>query len=203
MVSSERKDGTFRRFRRTMPAAAWIAVGLLGAAVIAPATAVAASNLVGIVGSNGARANVTSDGAVQTADASPSSFVAAYGYDLDATCNLVYTVPKGYGLVITGVTFNTLSATTTGSGYFTGLYTASTCPGDSYFLDDNPPGTGEETVPLDPGYALKSGTSIYVYAASPLESEVYVNGYLVPSKDVPKDRIPPAAVRKSSAQRRG
>jgi len=202
MARSERKDGTRRLFGRTVPAAAWIAVGLLGAAVIAPATAVAASNLVGIVGSNGARAAVTSAGALETGAANPSSFVAIYG--AQSACGLIYTVPKGHGLIVQSVTFNTLSATTTGGGFYTGLYvgkSATICTGEGYFLDNNPGGTGEISVPLTPGYALKSGTEIW--ENSTVNAEVYITGYLVPASAVPSNRIPSSAVREGSAQRRG
>jgi hypothetical protein len=187
------------RLGRRVPAAGWVAVGLLGAAVIAPASAVAASNLVGIVGSNGARAGVTSAGALQTAAASPSNFVAAFKY-APGTCQPLYKVPKNDGLVLTSVTFNTYTVPSTGGGYYTGLFTNSNCTG-GYFLDNDPGAVGETTVPLNPGMALKSGTGIYVESFSGVASEVYINGYLVPAKAVPSNRLP-AVAHASAAQRR-
>ena len=187
------------RIGRRMPAAGWVAVGLLGAAIIAPASAVAASNLVGIVGSNGARAGVTSTGALQTAPASPSNFVAAYGIT-DGTCVPIYKVPRNKGLIITSVTFNTISTPSTGGGYWSGLYTSSSCTGN-YFLDNSPGGTGEITVPLNPGLALTSGTGVYVAPQGGVEIEVYINGYLVPAAAVPSNRLP-AVTHAGAAQQR-
>jgi hypothetical protein len=200
MESSETRSGRRKLFRldRRMPAAGWVAVGLLGAAVIAPASAVAASNLVGIVGSNGARAGVTSTGALQTAAASPSNFVAAYNFS-SGTCKLIYKVPKHDGLIVRSVTFNAVTVPSTGSGYFAGLYTKSNCSG-AYFLDSNPGSVGETTVPLDPGVALKGGTGIYVSTGGGVDTEVYINGYLVPAKAVTANRLP-ATVHASAAQR--
>jgi hypothetical protein len=201
--SAERRGARWRGPRnRKLPAAGWVAVGLLGAAVIAPASAVAASNLVGIVGANGTRAAVTAAGELETAETSPSSFVAAYGYGSDGDCTTIYKVPKGDGLIIRSVTFNTLATTSTGSGYYTGLFTAKKCAADDYILDNNPAGTGETTVPLDPGMAIKAGTTLYVKAPFGVESEVYLNGYLVPAKAVPANRIPVTALRAGAAQRR-
>jgi len=199
MDNSEKNgDRRLARLGRRMPAAGWVAVGLLGAAVIAPASAVAASNLVGIVGSNGARAGVTSTGALQTAAASPSNFVAATKAAA-GTCQRIYKVPNHNGLVITSVTFNAYTVPASGIGLYTGLYTKSTCAGP-YFLDNNPGGVGETTVPFHTGLALKPGTSIFVESFSGVISEVYINGYLVPAKAVPANRLP-AALHASAAQR--
>jgi hypothetical protein len=143
---------------------------------------------------------VTSTGALQTAAASPSNFVAAHSFANSTTCNLVYKVPKHDGLIITGVTFNTYTIPTPGAGVYTGLHTNSNCS-DSYFLDDNPGGVGETTVPLSPGIALKAGAGVYVETDSGVVGEVYITGYLVPAKAVPSNRIP-AVAHASTAQRR-
>jgi len=201
MENSETRNSSRKlaRLGRRMPAAGWVAVGLLGAAVIAPASAVAASNLVGIVGSNGARAGVTSAGALQTAAASPSNFVAAHSFANDSSCNLVYKVPKHDGLIITSVTFNTYTVPGSGPGIYTGLHTASNCE-NSYFLDNNPAGVSETTVPLSPGIALKGGAGVYVETVDGVLGEVYITGYLVPSKAVPSNKVP-AIAHVSAAQR--
>jgi hypothetical protein len=201
MDNSETRNGgrMLARLGRRLPAAGWVAVGLLGAAVIAPASAVAASNLVGIVGSNGARAGVTSAGSLQTAEASPASFVALHDF-AEGSCDLVYKVPRHEGLIITGVAFNSYVVPTPGPGTFTGLYTTRNCAG-SYFLDNNPGGIGETTVPLSPGLALKSGTGLYITTAGGVFSDVYITGYLVSASAVPSNRLP-AVARANAAQPR-
>jgi hypothetical protein len=174
--------------RRRFPAAAWVAVGLLAAALIAPASAVAASSLVGIVGGNGARAEVTAADQLQTAETSPANFVALYASsDVNKACDLFYKVPKGKGLIIQTVTFNAITVTSPGFDTYAALYPSSSCS-TNYFLDSNPSGTGEVSVPLTPGMALTSGTPIALLEED-VYIEVYITGYLVPASDVPSNRL--------------
>jgi uncharacterized membrane protein len=186
MSNPEPRRGRLARLRRRVPAAGWAAVVLIGAAIAVPASAVAASNLVGISGSNGARAAVTSASALQTAEASPTSLVSIYGYT-SGGCTKIYTIPAHEALIIQSVTFNNVTVPTTGDDHFTGLYDLSTCA--DYFLDQNPGGTGEVSVPLPTGVALKSGTSIYQYTSTGQETELWVNGYLVPASAVPTNHV--------------
>jgi hypothetical protein len=182
---------------RRMPVAAWIGIGVLAVAIIAPASATAASNLVGIVGGNGARAAVTAAGQLQDTETTPGNFVTLYAFSR-GSCDNFYNVPSGKALIIKSVTFNTLSITALGSGNFTGLYANSTCVG-RYFLDQNPGGTGEVSVPLTPGAALKAGTSLSMLASSTVTEEAYVFGYLVPASEVTSNHVPQAMGRTSGA----
>jgi hypothetical protein len=79
---------------RRMPVAAWIGIGVLAVAIIAPASATAASNLVGIVGGNGARAAVTAAGQLQDTETTPGNFVTLYAFS-SGSCDNFYNVPSG------------------------------------------------------------------------------------------------------------
>jgi hypothetical protein len=186
------------RPRRRLSAAAWVAIGVLGAAIIAPASAYAASNWVGIVGSNGSRVAVTPAGQLQETQTSPGNFVALFS-PADGTCEHIYKVPNGKALIIESVTFNTFDLTEpAGDGTFAALYADADCAAP-YFLDDDPAGTGENSVPLTPGVALKSGTPISVLNSG-LDAEVYVFGYLVPSSEVGSSHIPVSSVHAGAVQ---
>jgi hypothetical protein len=174
--------------RRRIPSAAWVAVGLLAAGIIAPTSALAASNLVGIVGGNGVRAGVTRAGQLQTTQTSPGNFVTLFASPSSGACDFFYKVPSGDGLIIESVTFNSITVTSPGLDTFAALYPNATCKG-SYVLDNNPGGTGETSVPLTPGLALKSGTALSMVQDRDVV-EVYITGYLVPAGDVPSNRVP-------------
>jgi hypothetical protein len=196
--SKEKGDRKLTRFARKMPAAAWVAVGLLGAAIIAPAAAVAGTNLVTIIGAHNVHAGVTPDGQLQTTETGPGAFVNIYG-TAENSCFKAYTVPHGKALIIENVTFNTLSVTTTGPGNFTGIYPTSSC--SRYFLDNNPGVTGEVSVPTSPGIALKQGSTIYEESSSSVDSEVYLFGYLVPASEVSANHLVSGAVHAGAQHR--
>jgi hypothetical protein len=171
---------------RSLPAAAKVVIGVVLASVLAPAAAVAATNLVGIIGSNGARASVTKAGQLQATEAAPASFKSFFA-NVNSACNHVLTVPSTKGLVLRQAVFDNLSVTSPGPGTFAGLYLNDpTCSGfeGKYFIDENPAGTGVVTIPFEPGFALKHGTKLYVRANNVL-GDLFVYGYLVPASDVP------------------
>jgi hypothetical protein len=197
--SKEKGDRKLTRFARKMPAAAWVAVGLLGAAIIAPAAAVAGTNLVTIIGAHNVHAGVTPDGQLQTTETAPGSAVDLFGGQIPNKCLKVYTVPHGKALIIENVTFNTLSVTTTGPGNFTGIYPTSSC--SRYFLDNNPGVTGEVSVPTTPGIALKQGSTIYLHSSPTVDSEIYVYGYLVPASEVSANHLVSGAVHAGAQHR--
>jgi hypothetical protein len=188
------------RPRRRLPAVAWVAIGVLGAAIIAPASAYAASNWVGIVSANGHRVAVTPAGQLEETQTNPGNFVSLY-LNSGGECENVYTVPKNRALIIESVTFNTLDLYgSAGDGIFSGLYARPDCAGD-YFLDENPAGTGETSMPLTPGVTLKSGTALS-FENNGNDTEVYVFGYLVPSSEVGSSHIPASSVRAAAIQGR-
>jgi len=173
---------------RSLPAAAWVVVGVVLASVLAPAAAVAASNLVGIIGSNGARASVTKAGQLQATEAAPASFKSFFA-NANGSCNHVLTVPSTKGLVLRQAVFDNIVVSSPGGGTFVGLYLNDpTCTGveGHYFIDENPAGVGVVTIPFEPGFALKHGTKLYVRASSVL-ADLFVYGYLVPASDVPSN----------------
>jgi hypothetical protein len=197
--STDKGDRKVARLARKLPAAAWVAVGLLGAAIIAPATAIAGTNLVSIIGAHGVHAAVTPDGQLQTTETAPGSVVDLFGGQVSGKCLKVYTVPHGKALIIENVTFNNLIVTATGPGNFTGIYPTSSC--SRYFLDNNPSTPGEVSVPTSPGIALKQGSTIYEESSSTVDSEVYLFGYLVPASEVSANHLVSGAVHAGAQHR--
>lgn len=173
--------------RRTSPL--WLAVGLAIGLIVAPAAAVAATlGAVNLVGADGVKAQVTKAGQLETAPSQPTSFKAFYDLDVSgSTCNVAYTAPAGYSLVLQQVTVDVFADTTPGSGDTIALSTDSKCK--NLLFDDNPSTTGAWVFPLGPGVVVPAHHSIYDIAKDNIEGELYGYGYLVPVADAPNPTL--------------
>lgn len=183
---------------RKLPTGVWIALAIVLGMVFAPIAAIGAASVVHIAGSNGVKASVTNANQLTTAEAAPSTFKEYYTGS--SGCNLLVKVPSKKAFIIKTVVFNNTSLSTpAGSGTYVGLFlNDNTCTGN-YFLDFNPAAAVDHIqVPLEPGVAVKSGSSVYA-GQNGTSSDVFVIGYLVPSKDVPANTAVVAPTRARSA----
>jgi hypothetical protein len=156
--------------------------------LLAPAAAIGAAGLVGIVGSNGKRAQVTPANQLQTAPASPGSYRSKWTPGLgNAPCTAVFAAPSKKGLIVTRMQSNTWTNPTPGAGNFVTLYRDAACTGSiaTIIARINPPGIGIDRVEFEPGFALKAGKKLYAKTDGGVVTDLTMTGYLVPKGSVP------------------
>jgi hypothetical protein len=166
----------------------WLAAGIVAGILLAPAAAIGAAGLVGIVGSNGKRAQVTPANQLQTAPASPGSYRSKWTPGIsNAPCTVVFAAPAKKGLVVTRMQANTWTNPTPGAANFVTLYRDAVCTSSTTTIVAriNPPGFGIQTVEFDPGFALKAGKKLYANTQGGVITDLTMTGYLVPKKAVP------------------
>jgi hypothetical protein len=170
---------------RKLSTGAWIAIGLVVGSILAPAAAVAAQTVVGIVGSNNVRAGVTLAGQLRTAEAPPSSMqVYARNGVVSGACSAVASSVGTRGYIAKQIVFNVYADPTPGAGDYVALYTDAAC-GTQPIAIITPALVNAWTYPLDPGFAIQAGGGLYAEAFGGVESDVTVYGYTVPATDVP------------------
>jgi hypothetical protein len=169
---------------RDLPGAAWVAVGLAAGALIVPAAAVAAGN-VGIIGSNGNTAKVTTSGSLQVAEATPASFKEYIRFGLidSAGCVKVATVPAKKGFVLKELTVDVWDDPSPGSGQDIEFFTTKTCTVRSIIFDVNPGSVGAYQYAFNPGFGVARGHSLYAEAFG-VSGETYLNGFYVNPKAI-------------------
>jgi hypothetical protein len=171
---------------RSLSAGAWIAIGLVAAAILVPASAVATTSLVGLVGANGIRAGVTNASQLKTTEASPGAFmvfrrnglVPGPGNCLPLTANVG---TRGY--VIKQVVFNVFVDPNAGQGEFIALFTDDNC--ENLIAIDTPPTVGTFVYPIEPGFGVQAGGGLWAQAFGHVQGGVTTYGYSVPASDVP------------------
>lgn len=168
---------------RKLSTGAWIAVGLVAGLVLAPAAAIGATNLVGIVAASGTRAGVTKAGQLNVAEASPTSFRELKAFSTTGCAQLIK-VPASDGFIIKSVTIDTWSDPTPGNDNFASVYLGSGCNSSHEVILINPGSIGSTTVPFDPGFAVPPNGILTYNVSGNVGADVYVTGYLVPKSDV-------------------
>jgi hypothetical protein len=185
---------------RDLPGAAWFAIGLGAAALIVPAAAVAAGN-VGIIGSNGNTAKVTTSGSLQVAEATPAAFKEFIRFGITgATCMKVATVPAHKGFVLKEATVDVWDDPSPGAGQDVELFTTKTCSGSSVIFDVNPGSVGAYQYAFEPGFGVAPGHSLYATAFGSIGAETYLNGFYVNPKAIHVN-TPHAVAGRAVAQR--
>jgi hypothetical protein len=172
---------------RALPIGAWIAIGLVGAAILVPASAVATTSLFGLVGPNGVRAGVTNASQLKTAEAAPGTFMVFNRNGLvpgPGNCQPLTSDVGTRGYVIKQVVFNVFVDTNPGQGEFIALYTDPDCSGD-FVAVETPATVGTYVYPIDPGYGIQSGGGLWAQAFGHVQGGVTTYGYTVPAGDVP------------------
>jgi hypothetical protein len=171
---------------RSLPIGAWIAIGLMASAILVPASAVATTSLVGLVGANGVRAGVTNAAQLRTAEASPGSFMVFTRNGLISglgNCKDLSTNVGTRGYVIKQVVFNVFANPSPGQGDFIALYADASCT--SFIAVQTPPTIGTFVYPIDPGYGIQAGGGLWAEVFGGVQGGVTTYGYTVPASDVP------------------
>jgi hypothetical protein len=172
---------------RSLSTGAWIAIGLIVGSILAPATAVAATSLVGIVGQNGVRAGVTSAGQLRTVEAAPYSFQEyARNGVVSGSCSVITaSVGTTKAYIAKQIVFDVYATDTPPTpGDYIALYTDASCATQPIAMV-TPASVNAWTYPLDPGFGIKAGGGLYAEAFGNVEANVTVYGYTVGVNDVP------------------
>ncbi len=185
---------------RNLSGAAWIAIGLAAGALIAPAMAVAAGQ-VGIIGSNGNSAKVTTSGSLQVAEATPAAFKEYVRTNFTVgTCTKVATAPLHKGFVLKQATFDFFANPSPGLANNILLFTTQTCTPPSLIFDVNPGSINAYQYGFEPGFAVAPGHSLYAREQGSVEGELYLLGFTVNPKAI-RSNTPHALIGKASVQR--
>ena len=171
---------------RSLSTGAWIAIGLIVGSILAPATAVAATSLVGIIGQNGVRAGVTYAGQLKTVEAAPYAFqVYARNGVVSGACSVITSSVGTKAYIAKQIVFDVYATDTPPTpGDYIGLYTDASCATQPIAMV-TPASVNAWTYPLDPGFAIQAGDGLYAEAFGNVESNVSVYGYWVGATDVP------------------
>jgi hypothetical protein len=169
--------------RPHLPLGAWIAGGLIAAALVVPGISYAAGAVTQIAGKNGTTvANVTAAGQLQTTEAGPAGFFTQVAETLDestGTCRTFYTTPATRGLVIRDIRSLVVHAD---SGDGITLWAGSDCDGAPFAIIGGD-SKGNVTTPITPGFSIPADTTIsfsVADASQQLEMIFWVDGYYVP-----------------------
>jgi hypothetical protein len=145
-------------------------------------------------------AHVNSSGQLQTAGSTsvtntvtteltaPSAYVD--GAVADAIggdgCVVIATPPSGKAMIVRDVTVDVFSDPSPGEGDNLPIFTGTTCEEGGVAIGDvNPPTVGVTTLPFDPGLGVPAKSGLSAFANGSVDAEIYVDGYSVPSSQVP------------------
>ena len=171
---------------RALPTGPWIAIGLMASAILVPASAIATTSLVGLIGANGVRVGVTNASQLKTAETSPGSFLVFNRNGLvpgPGNCMALTTNVGTRGYVIKQVVFNVFVDPSPGQGDYIALYSDNSCA--TFIAVQTPPTVGTSVFPIDPGFAIQAGGGLWAEAFGSVQGGVTVRGYTVPASDVP------------------
>jgi hypothetical protein len=167
---------------------AWFAVGVVLAAILAPAATIAATSLMQIQGPSGTVAAVDLAhqllvGPAAFGDYFDTASTGPFQGSGSPSCETL--VPaQSRALIVRQVQID-VAADPPGQGNFVALYSSTACSG-GYIRVVHTAGPGPITVPFDPGYRIRGGSGIAakIYGAS-LTVNISVSGYRVPAAAVP------------------
>jgi hypothetical protein len=171
---------------RSLPTGAWIAVGLVIAALIVPAASFATATMTKIVGSNGAApvAGVNKANQLFTASAAPASYFTIQGatsVNTSNTCVDLGSVPAGKAAIITGFRTSVYEGSSNSDVL---LYPSANCSGAVFAEISGVAGNTDQQIA--PGFAVPAGTHLSWFVASGTSFVVdgHIDGYSVPTAAV-------------------
>jgi len=176
--------------KRSIPTGAWIAGGLIVAAMLAPGIAYATATVTQIVGTNGTTvAQVSKERQLFVAPSDPSNsvtFEAGYAGTASSSCTSLATPPSGKAMVITDLRY-TVDAGSAASGDTAWISANTGCGAPAVAEILLTPGNGEMQFPAGLAIHATSGLSFHVVDSSGQQDSVdlYVDGYTVPATALP------------------
>lgn len=167
---------------RSLPTGAWIAVGLVAAALLVPGASFAAATMTQIVGGNGAApvAGVSKANQLFTGPAAPASYFTIQGgtsVNGSVVCVDLGAVPAGKAAIITGFRTTVYEGSSNSDVL---LYPNANCSDAPFAEVSGVDGTSDQQ--LAPGFAVPDGTHLSWFVASPTSFVVdgHIDGYSVP-----------------------
>lgn len=168
---------------RSLPTGAWIAVGLVTAALLVPGASFAAATMTQIVGGNGAApvAGVNKANQLFTAPATPASYFTIEGatsVNNSNVCVDLGSVPAGKAAIITGFRTTVYQGSSNSDVL---LYPNATCSSAVFAEISGVAGTTDQQIA--PGFAVPAGTHLSWFVASNTSFIVdgHIDGYSVPA----------------------
>jgi hypothetical protein len=168
---------------RSLPTGAWIAVGLVTAALLVPGASFAAATMTQIVGTSGAApvAGVSKANQLFTGPAAPASYFtinAGISVNNSNVCSDLGTVPAGKAAIITDVR-TTVYQGSSGSDVL--IYPSSNCSNAPFAEISGVLGTTDQQI--TPGFAVPAGTHLSWFVASNTSFivDAHIDGYSVPT----------------------
>ena len=172
----------------SLPGGAWIAAGLVVAAIIAPGVSYAAGTLTEIVGLNGTTAaNVTAAHQLLTATATPASAVVLSGSaSLESSACVAMRMPvTGKAIVLRDIRTSVQSGTSPDILFISVDPTTCGTPFANFALG----GVVNDEIRFDPGIPVPAGDKVWIQLANSSGTEesffMDADGYVVPNGDVP------------------
>jgi hypothetical protein len=179
--------------RRSVPIGAWIAAGLVGAALLVPVAVDAAtptlSQIAGINGSTLAQVSRSNQLYATPADASSSFVLPGMSLDQSTGCYDLGSIPAGKAAVVTAVRYGVFAGDPSSLDQvelFTGPGCGSGVGSNEFAAVAAIPGNGEYS--FTPGVGLPTGTDLSMDVkddSGKFAVELWVDGYTVPSNAVP------------------
>jgi hypothetical protein len=128
--------------------------------------------------------------------AAPSTYVhdAALNLQSSGVCVEVATPPAGKALIVRQLRIDVFNDPSPGIGQNVEIFDNDSCSGNP-MADLNPPTLGETTLPFDPGFGVPAELTGLVGGS--VQAEVYTDGYLVASS-----QVPPTGVTATGSERR-
>jgi hypothetical protein len=181
------------RLRTSRPSAATVVAGAALFTALGGTGLAATGSLVNIAdGTDAARiAHVNAHGGLQVAGtvtaqlATPANYLHSGLLNLTSASGCVHltTAPMGEAIIVRQVRFDIFANPSPGVGQTVHIYEDPNCL--TLVADVNPSGLGEVIVPFDPGLGIPAGSSLSTDATGSVKAEAYMDGYLVPSAQVP------------------
>jgi hypothetical protein len=189
------QGGNMSRIKE-MSRAGWMLIGVVGALLLVPSVASAASTIYnGIIGISGQKADVSPTSQLLTGEAAPSAFY--HNFATPASATVIATPPPGHALVVSGLSIDFFPGNPT--DYIVVYIGNSSCAshllnvavvngaaiwnGSSYVLSG-----GTQTVPVSPGLAVPAADRLCATAIGGSSADVMVSGYSVTSSSVTAPR---------------
>jgi hypothetical protein len=167
---------------------AWIAGGLVAAAMLVPGIAYATSTVTQIVGKNGTTvAQVTPASQLQVTEVAPGSFFSKFASSDNAgsfDCDTLTTAPANQGVIVREIRATTFQGD---SKDYVIFIAGADCVGSRIGEVNGGDADSNIDLSIDPGFSIPAGTPItYIVHdfSGNLQADLQVDGYLVPKGNV-------------------
>ena len=135
---------------------------------------------------------------VSTELAAPSAYLNFFAGLTNGTCVEIAAPPSGKAMIVREALVDVVSDPNTSDNF--GLIEGTACQG-SVVAEVNAPTIGEITLPFDPGLAIPAKSGLSAFANGSLQVDVGIEGYAVPSSQVPAGAVRASGAKSPRQQR--